>query len=157
MIKYKEITSNIVGYIKSKMSMIIIIALIVTLVSIVYKDKAENFTVMPDTVEEIEKPKPVAVPVLKEITPEAKKKVCDSDKNYVIEANDLLQTGNFMVLDMSTFEMFKKKRIDKNRVGYYYRRAGAVKEWYTVFKYRYPRGAQAHINSLIEYNNIIPV
>lgn len=142
MIKYKEITAKAVGYVKAKMSLIIIVALLSVLGSIVYKDKKESFVeVMPDVIEDVKSivveannTKEVEAPILKQVTPEAKKELCESTKNYVVEANSLLQTGNFLVLDMSTFELFKKVRIDKNRVGYYYRRSGAVKEWYTVFK-----------------------
>ena len=140
MIKYKEITSNLFSYIKAKMSLIIIVALIAVIGNIVYKDRAPKFVeVLPDTIAESNISEAVVAaepeaPVLKAVTPEAKKELCASETNYVIEANSLLQTGNFMILDMSTFELFKKQRIDSQRVGYYYRRAGAVKEWYTVFK-----------------------
>ena len=128
MIKYKEIGGNFVGFIKSKISFIVIAALLVIIANIVFED--ESFKeVMPDTIEEAPLLKPVAVK-----PPEAKKAEVCVDNKYVVSADTILDTSNMIILDLNTFEMFKKKRIDDNRVGYYYRRAGAVKEFYTVFK-----------------------
>lgn len=75
----------------------------------------------------------VKTDTIKEMKPEVKEAFCES-KEYVLKTSDLLDVNNLAVLDLSTFEQFKVKRIDSNRVGYYYRRSGAVKEFYTVFR-----------------------
>ncbi len=38
------------------------------------------------------------------------------------------------VVDVEGWELINTRRIDENRVGYYYRRYGDIKEWYTIFR-----------------------
>ena len=66
------------------------------------------------------------------LLPPAPKEMCEPE--YVLRTDDIFKSGDFKILNLSTFEQFKTKRIDRNRVGYYYRRSGAVKEFYTIFK-----------------------
>lgn len=130
-IKYSEVTGNIVGFIKSKISWIIILGLIATIGSIVGKNQvsvSNESIVTPDVMVE---------PLLKPIAPKVPETVvekCIDTKSYIIETDAILKNGNFIALDLSTFELFQTKRIDSNRMGYYYRRNGAVREYYTVFR-----------------------
>lgn len=128
-IKYSDLGSKVVGFVKSKISWIIIIALLATIGSIVGKNSVTQDTIVtPDVMEEpMLKPLPPKVP-------DAVVEACVDTKSYIIETDALLRNGNFIALDLSTFELFKTKRIDSNRMGYYYRRNGAVREYYTVFK-----------------------
>lgn len=127
MIKYKEIAGRVGGFIKSKIHIIIIAVLLIFIGKIVFED--ESFKeVMPDTIAEAPLLKPVAVKA-----PEKKAEVC-MDNKYVVSADTLLDTSNMIILDLNTFELFKTKRIDNKRMGYYYRRKGALQEYYTVFK-----------------------
>lgn len=73
--------------------------------------------------------------VLQEFTPPAAPKVeyCEPVKEYVLKTDDFLAKEDVIILDLSTFELFKTKET-KDKIGYYYRRSGSSKEWYTVFK-----------------------
>ncbi len=133
MIKYKEILTNTVNWLKANTKTLIIIALVITIIAIVGKDN-KIIPLIDNNDAVLLKPIPPKVPAPVEITPEVKEEFCATPQQYVIETNQLLQTGNFIVLDLDTFENFKTKRIDNKRIGYYYRRSGSVKEYYTIFK-----------------------
>ena len=71
--------------------------------------------------------------ILKPIKEEiVKPEVCEP--TYVLQTDDFLKSRDVVILDLSNFELFKTKRIDSKRVGYYYRQTGAEKRYYTVFK-----------------------
>ena len=59
---------------------------------------------------------------------------CEPVKEFVFKTDDFLARKNVVVLDLDTFELFKKQRINRKQVGYYYRMTGKEKIFYTVFK-----------------------
>ena len=126
--KFGQILSTSYAFLKAKISLIIIGVLVAVILSIVSKEADKQvFTDVNVTVEK---------PTLKEMKPEVKKEFCESDKQYVIESNALLSMGNFIVLDLNTFELIKTRKIDNDRVGYWYKRHGKNDEFYTVWKHK---------------------
>ena len=70
------------------------------------------------------------------ITLEEPKEVDAEKPTLALEATDdhVCEVVDNSVVNVEGWELINTRRIDENRVGYYYRRYSDIKEWYTIFR-----------------------
>ena len=121
---------SIVEFLKMNVMQMMIITSIMGTITAVFVILDDDFLPKVD----VEKPKALEVPIIDvpvelEATEEKPCVVVAEKEEPHVCAKPISS-----VVDVEGWELINTRRIDENRVGYYYRRYGDVKEWYTIFR-----------------------
>ena len=126
---------SIVEFLKMNVMQMMIITSIMGTITAVFVILDDDFLSKVD----VEKPKALEVPIIDAPIIDVPVELeATEEKSCVVVAEKeephVCAKPISSVVDVEGWELINTRRIDENRVGYYYRRYGDIKEWYTIFR-----------------------